>query len=135
MIVKSMMIAGVLSLLGGAASAQAVGDRESGLAAVYSDVLNGGVTASGQIYDRDKLTTAHKTLPYGTTIKVTNPANNRTVVLRVNDRGPVQPGRILDISPAAARALGFSPKVMREVTIEILEVGSGRTTRQRPRQS
>jgi rare lipoprotein A len=115
------------------ASGQTVGETETGLAAVYSDALDGNVTASGQLYDKSKLTAAHKTLPYGTKIKVTNPKNNRSVVLRVNDRGPVQAGRILDISPAAAARLGFSSKVMREVTLEIVEVGSGKTTKQASR--
>jgi rare lipoprotein A len=115
------------------ARAQAVGEKETGLAAVYSDALHGRVTASGQTYDRAKLTAAHKTLPYGTRIKVTNPRNNRSVILRVNDRGPVQAGRILDISPAAAAHLGLSRRVMREVTLEVVEVGNGRTTRQHSR--
>lgn len=115
------------------ATAQSVGDKETGLAAVYTDGLHGHVTASGQLYDKAKLTAAHKTLPYGTKIKVTNPKNNRSVVLRVNDRGPVQSTRILDISPAAAARLGFSHRVMREVNLEVIEVGGGKTTKQAPR--
>ena len=111
-------------------SAQSVGDKETGLAAVYTDALDGHVTASGQVYDKAKLTAAHKTLPYGTKLKVTNPKNNRSVTLRVNDRGPVQAGRILDISPAAAARLGIPSQVMREVTYEVVEVGSGKTTKQ-----
>jgi rare lipoprotein A len=115
------------------AGAQSVGDKETGLAAVYADDLDGHATASGQTYDKTKLTTAHKTLPYGTKIKVTNPKNNKSVVLRVNDRGPKQAGRILDISPAAAAQLGISARVMREVTVEVVEVGNGKTTKQAPR--
>ena len=112
------------------AQAQSVGDTETGLAAVYTDSLDGHVTASGQIYDKTRLTAAHKALPFGTTIKVTNPKNGKSVVLRVNDRGPVQAGRILDISPVAAARLGFSSQVMRDVTLEVVQVGSGKTTRQ-----
>ena len=112
------------------AHAQTVGEKETGLAAVYSNALNGHVTASGQIYDRSKLTAAHKTLPFGTKIRVTNPKNNKNVVVRVNDRGPVQAGRILDLSPAAAARLGIGRKSMREVNLEVVEVGSGKTTRQ-----
>jgi len=108
----------------------AVGDKETGIAAVYSDALDGHATASGQVYDKSKLTAAHKTLPFGTKIKVTNPKNNRSVVLRVNDRGPMQAGRMLDISPAAAARLHISPKVMREVTLEVASLGNGKTTRQ-----
>src|ERR1700761_7115074 len=81
-----------------ASLAQSVGQKETGIAAVYSSALNGHVTASGQRYDPTKLTAAHKTLPYGTKIKVTNPKNNKSVVVRVNDRGPMQSGRILDLS-------------------------------------
>ena len=78
------------SVMAGTTAARAVGDEETGLAAVYTDALDGHVTASGQLYDKTKFTAAHKTLPCGTTIKVTNPKNNRSVVLRVNDRGPVR---------------------------------------------
>ena len=104
--------------------------QERGLAAVYSDALHGRITASGEVYDKSKMTAAHKTLPYGTTVRVTNIKNNKSVVLRINDRGPRQAGRILDISPAAARQLGFSRKVMREVTLDVVEIGTGKTRRQ-----
>lgn len=109
------------------ASAQSAGDKETGLAAVYSDKLNGHVTASGVKYDRNKLTAAHKTLPFGTRVKVTNEKRHRSVTLRITDRGPVQAGRILDISPAAAKKLGIGAHSMREVTMEVVEVGKGRT--------
>ncbi len=104
---------------------------ESGLAAVYAEALNGRVTASGQIYDQTKLTAAHKTLPFGTKVRVTNAKNGKVVELRINDRGPRQAGRVLDITPAAAARLGFSKLVMRDVTVEIIELGNGKTTRQR----
>ncbi len=93
---------------------------ETGLAAVYSDRLNGNKTASGERYDRDKLTAAHKTLPFGTQVKVTNTKNKKTVMVRINDRGPTQAGRILDISPRAAKELGISPMGMAEVTAEVV---------------
>jgi rare lipoprotein A len=93
---------------------------ESGLAAVYSDSLHGRKTASGQTYDRDQLTAAHKTLPFGTKVKVTNTKNQKTVTVRINDRGPTQQGRILDISPRAAKALGIGPHGMAEVTAEVV---------------
>jgi rare lipoprotein A len=105
-------------------------DKETGLAAVYADALNGHITASGQVYDPEKLTAAHKTLPFGTTVRVTNTKNNKSVVLRINDRGPRQAARVLDISPTAAARLGIDRRVMREVTVEVLELGSGKTTRQ-----
>ncbi|MFY9645330.1 MAG: septal ring lytic transglycosylase RlpA family protein [Terriglobales bacterium] len=112
------------------AEAPAVGEKETGLAAVYSDALNGHTTASGQAYDKTKLTAAHKTLPFGTKIKITNTKNNRSVIVRVNDRGPVQAGRMLDISEAAAARLHIGKNVMREVSLEVVSVGSGKTTKQ-----
>ena len=102
------------------APAAAAGAAESGLAAVYSDKLHGRPTASGQRYDRSRLTAAHKTLPVGTLVKVTNPKNNKSVTVRINDRGPVQAGRILDLSPAAARSLGIGPKSMAEVNAQVV---------------
>jgi rare lipoprotein A len=115
------------------AQSPAVGQKETGLAAVYSSRLNGHVTASGQVYSGSKLTAAHKTLPYGTKIKVTNPKNNKSVVVRVNDRGPVQAGRMLDLTPAAAARLGIPRNAMRDVTLEVVAVGNGRTTPQHAR--
>ena len=93
-------------------------DPESGLAAVYNDKLNGRKTASGEKYNRNKLTAAHKTLPFGSNVRVTNVANKKSVVLRINDRGPTQAGRVLDISPAAAKVLGISPRGMAKVDVE-----------------
>jgi rare lipoprotein A len=112
------------------AQGPAVGDKETGLAAVYTEKLNGHTTASGQVYDSTKLTAAHKTLPFGTKIRVTNPKNNRHVIVRVNDRGPVQKDRMLDISSAAAVRLHIGQNVMREVALEVVSVGSGKTVRQ-----
>jgi rare lipoprotein A len=116
-------------LLAQAPAASAAPATETGLAAVYSNALHGRRTASGQTYDRRKLTAAHKTLPFGTVVRVTNVKNNKTVDLRINDRGPKQVERVLDISPAAASALGFSRLVMREVAVEVLELGDGRRSR------
>lgn len=80
--------------------------EQSGIAATYS--YPGGRTASGEQLDRRKLTAAHRTLPFGTLVRVTNLRNGRTTTVRINDRGPYGRGRIIDVSPAAARALGFS---------------------------
>jgi rare lipoprotein A len=93
----------------------------TGLAAVYSDRLHGRKTASGQRYDRNKLTAAHQTLPFGTRVKITNPKNKKTVTVRINDRGPTQAGRILDISPAVAKRLGIKPKAMAQVHMEVVQ--------------
>jgi rare lipoprotein A len=87
------------------ASANAKG-AGSGMASVYS--YHGGHTASGERLNVSGLTAAHRTLPFGTMVRVTNRRNGRSVVVRINDRGPFTRGRVIDITPAAARALGFS---------------------------
>jgi rare lipoprotein A len=78
----------------------------SGIASVYS--YHGGKTASGERLNVGGMTAAHRTLPFGTMVRVTNRRNGRSVVVRINDRGPFTRGRVIDITPAAARALGFS---------------------------
>ena len=100
---------------------------ETGLAAVYSDRLNNRKTASGKIYKRDLLTAAHKTLPFGTRVKVTNAKSKKSVVVTINDRGPVQAGRVLDLSPKAAKAIGIGPRGMAQVSLEV--VGKARDMR------
>jgi len=80
--------------------------EQSGLASVYG--YSGSRTASGERAGRAALTAAHRSLPFGTRVRVTNHRNGRSVVVRINDRGPFGRGRIIDVTPAAARALGFS---------------------------
>ena len=99
---------------------------ETGIAAVYSDRLNGHRTASGKRYRRNALTTAHKTLPFGTRVKVTNMQNHKSVDLVVTDRGPTQAGRVLDISAAAAKALGISRHGSAQVSVEVVSEATRR---------
>ena len=75
------------------------------MASYYGDAFRGRRTASGEAFDPDALTAAHRTLAFGTCLRVENPANGRAVRVRVNDRGPYAHGRILDLSERAARAL------------------------------
>ena len=103
-----------------ARSTPSIGSTEAGLAAVYSDRLHGRLTANGERYDRGRLTAAHKTLPFGSQVKVTNTKNQKSITVRINDRGPTQAGRILDLSPTAARAIGIHPRGMGEVTAEVV---------------
>ena len=93
--------------------------QQEGLASVYGKHFNGKSTASGERYDSRALTAAHRTLPLGTDIRVTNLENGRSVRVRINDRGPHVRGRIIDLSSSAAAALGFGTGVAR-VRIEIL---------------
>ncbi len=89
----------------------------SGIASVYS----GGRTANGEIAAAGGLTAAHRTLPFGTMVRVTNNSTGRSVVVRINDRGPFVRGRVIDLTPAGARALGFSG--LAHVTLSV--VGRG----------
>ena len=79
---------------------------QSGIASVYA--YSGGKTANGEHANPNKLTAAHRTLPFGTHVRVTNQRNGRSVTVRINDRGPFVRGRVIDLTPAGARALGFS---------------------------
>jgi rare lipoprotein A len=79
---------------------------ESGIAATYSD--KSGKTTSGEAFNPQNMTAAHRSLPFGTMVRVTNTQNGRSTVVRINDRGPFTRGRVIDVTPAAARALGFS---------------------------
>jgi len=83
-----------------------VANAQSGIASVYA--YKGGKTASGERVSPHALTAAHRTLPFGTRVRVTNKRNGRSVVVRINDRGPFVRGRVIDLTPAGARALGFS---------------------------
>jgi rare lipoprotein A len=79
-------------------------ELQSGIASVYS----GGRTANGEVASPGRLTAAHRSLPFGTLVRVTHRGNGRSVVVRINDRGPFVRGRVIDLTPAAAHALGFS---------------------------
>jgi rare lipoprotein A len=79
---------------------------QSGLASIYG--YEGARTASGERASTKALTAAHRTLPFGSHVRVTNKRNGKSVVVRINDRGPFIKGRVIDVTPAAARALGFS---------------------------
>jgi len=94
---------------------------ETGIASVYGDRLQGRATASGEPYDRDMLTAAHRTLPLGCRARVTNLKNNKSVIVRINDRGPHTAGRILDLSRSAAERLGVRTGVVR-VRVEVISL-------------
>jgi rare lipoprotein A len=81
---------------------------ETGIASVYSTREQGSKTASGRPLNDGALTAAHKSLPFGTRVRVTNKRNGRSVVVTITDRGPFVRGRIIDLTPAGARALGLS---------------------------
>ena len=113
-------------LVGGLAAtvspANSSSTRQSGIASVYS-ASSGPKTANGEHVRSDALTAAHRTLPFGTEVRVTNVGNGRFVVVRINDRSPFVRGRIIDLTLAGAHALGFSGAA--RVTIEITDLPNG----------
>ncbi len=90
-------------------------------ASFYADKFHGRKTASGSIYHRDSLTCAHKTLPFGTLLRVRNPKNNKEVVVKVTDRGPFVKGRTIDLSYAAAKKIGMIGHGVASVYIKKLD--------------
>lgn len=92
-----------------------------GTASWYGDYFQGKQTASGEPYDMRDFTAAHPTLPLGTFVRVTNLRNGKAVVVRINDRGPVVDGRIIDVSYNAARALGFKERGLQKVRLDIYQ--------------
>lgn len=91
---------------------------QSGKASYYANSLAGNRTASGALYHPDSLTAAHRYLPFGTKVKVINPANQREVTVIVNDRGPYHPRRIIDLSRAAAQKIGIIQAGVATVTVK-----------------
>ena len=97
-----------------------------GIASWYGKEHHGKTTANGEIFDMNKLTAAHRSLRFGTTIRVTNLSNGQSVEVRVNDRGPFVAGRIIDLSMEAARRLGMVTAGLAKVKLEILEPAKGK---------
>ena len=105
----SIAVAACLIAVPMAASAQ------NGIASIYS----GGLTANGEHASASGMTAAHRTLPFGTMVRVTNLRNGRTVIVRINDRGPYTKGRVIDVTAAAAAELKFSD--LTPVTLEVVK--------------
>lgn len=100
--------------------------EEFGKAGYYADSLQGRKTASGEKYDKNLLTCAHKTLPFGTKVRVTRLDNKRSVIVRVNDRGPFATGYVIDLSRKAAQELSLIQAGSARVKIEVVEEASGK---------
>jgi rare lipoprotein A len=94
--------------------APTIASAQSGIASVYSE----GPTATGERVVASGMTAAHRTLPFGTMVRVTNSSNGRSVVVRINDRGPFVKGRIIDLTPGAAHAIGIAG--LGSVTVDIV---------------
>ena len=116
MLFKNKIVLTTLTLL--FSSFTALAQPQSGKASFYSMKFTGRQTASGEKLHHDSLTCAHRTYPFGTMLKVTNPANNKYVIVRVTDRGPYVKGRIIDLSVKAARDLGIIAQGIAPVIVE-----------------
>jgi rare lipoprotein A len=114
-LVATLVTFATLSMIGSAA-AQA---REEGVANFYSDKFEGKKTASGELYEKNALTAAHKKLPYGTKVKVTNVANGKSVVVTINDRMASSNSAVIDVTRRAAEELGFVDAGRAKVTLEV----------------
>lgn len=121
------LIVGVLA----SAPAGAEQSAEIGLATVYGADMAGRPTASGEPYDDSARTAAHKSYPLGTRLKVTHLGTGRSVVVRVNDRGPASPTRIVNLSGRAAHELGFDAGLAR-VQLDVIELGDGKPASSTP---
>ncbi len=119
---KTFALLFTLSLLSGFIQAQ----TQVGKASFYANSFEGSPTASGEKYRASRLTAAHKSLPFGTIVKVTNLANNESVEVTINDRGPFVEGRIIDLSKAAAEKLRFFNQGVADVKIEVVDAGNGK---------
>jgi rare lipoprotein A len=95
-----------------------------GTASWYGEYFQGKQTASGEPFDMQALTAAHPTLPLGSFVRVTNLRNGRAVVVRINDRGPVVEGRIIDLSYNTARVLGFEERGLQRVRLDLVRPAS-----------
>jgi rare lipoprotein A len=102
-------------------------EQLEGVASYYAEDFHGRKTSVGEIYDMHALTAAHRTLPFNSVVRVMNLDNNRSVDVRINDRGPFKDNRIIDVSLRAAMDLGLIAKGTAPVRVEILELGPSPT--------
>ncbi len=105
------------------------GAVEEGIASFYGEPFHGRPTASGETFNMNDMTAAHKTLPFGTVVDVFDLDTGNRVRVRINDRGPFVAGRILDLSQGAARALGTLTKGTARVRLTVLALGDGKRVR------
>jgi rare lipoprotein A len=108
--------------IGQASFAQENTQTQTGAASWYGSKYHGRKTSSGERYNKNDMTAAHNTLPFGTKVKVTNLANNESVILRINDRGPYVGHRIIDVSEVAARKLSIHKQGVAQVKVEVVEL-------------
>jgi rare lipoprotein A len=113
----------LLTVIGCSSNIVKAGATQEGLASFYGKEFNGRKTSSGEQFDMNALTAAHRTYPFGTIVKITNLKNGQEIEVKINDRGPVKPERIIDLSYAAAKAIGLDRMGLARVRLEVLEWG------------
>ena len=118
-VAASVLLSGCAAVTKGRADLD-LGIKERGIASWYGDDFQGWTTASGELYDMHALTAAHRTLPLGTVARITNVVNGRHVMIRITDRGPYVNGRILDLSYAAAKALGMVQDGVSAIQLQVV---------------
>lgn len=116
--IESKNIEETIPVIPGNSSTVSFIDKGEMVASWYGPRFHGRLTANGEIFDQLAYTAAHKKLRFGTLLKLTNPVNNKTVIVRINDRGPYINGRELDLSKAAANALGMTNKGVAKLNVE-----------------
>lgn len=100
--------------------------NQYGLASFYADKFEGHITANGEKYSHSKLTASHLTLPFNTKVKVTNLSNNKSVIVRINDRGPFVKNRIIDLSKSAAEKIGLTKAGVVKVKVEVVDYSANK---------
>jgi rare lipoprotein A len=98
-------------------------EYEEGVASYYAEEFNGRKTSNGEIYDMNALTAAHRTIPFNSKVRVTNTNNNKSVIVRINDRGPFKDNRIIDLSLEAAKEIQMIGTGTAAVQLRIIELG------------
>lgn len=114
-------LAVLFSFLALTLTAVAADDEQEGLASWYGEPYHGRIAASGETYNMEEMTAAHRTLPFGTTVRVNRLDNGASVVVRINDRGPIPEERIIDLSKAAARRLGMIQPGVVPVAVQVVK--------------
>jgi rare lipoprotein A len=129
---RAVGFASAMVLLASFSSGCAVGPvitamaTQQGIASYYSQEFQGCTTSNGEIFDNSKLTAAHRTYPFGTIVRVTNLKTNAVVEVRINDRGPVKKERVIDLSFAAAQAIGIDHSGLGQVRLDVVKWGKNK---------
>ncbi|MBX9853126.1 MAG: septal ring lytic transglycosylase RlpA family protein [Cytophagaceae bacterium] len=130
--IKKTLAFSILSIIIGHNIYSQHAKTQTGMASYYASKFHGKKTACGEKYDMYALTAAHNTLPFHTYVKVTNLKNNKTVIVRINDRGPHAKGRIIDLSKAAAEKIGLIQDGVGKVRIEVINADEKKTNDKEP---